>query len=563
MSNSRSLLDELKQRLSAEFDPYKIFHGVTFGDPRAMSNLLREIKRDMGGSEGRPSEDLMINAIKKFDLQGDTDTFTELKYVCYGIETSVGQQKFRIIEDEETLQQLLTVVSKRNNKQLRRCFQGLLSSYFRFDPKSDVNKMGAKNWSSLKHYLKGKLKPLYESSSGRGVVPEWLSTLYEHKNLLEDNPCKRYADSLAKGNTQELQDVCTGLGIESSSWVWDEAFMAYVQSVCDMNDQDFKSYLNGVLDLINGNGDGQIHIPDPVALEAVSRCVIRYSKCPIKPEHIILRDTCVRRIGNPMLDQKWISFVNYEPARLMLTSWLKQQLIKDFFELLAQDGAADIRRLNYWLKWEQHISEMWFFLGDMAYKDPRTAFVGVRERMGGAIRRLDEPNRPENNAFVMRIGEYLVIEFSTKNNAMFIYKAVEAHADMKYQRRTTDRLKKLNGRLDKSRYSHMGNWESTFDQVLRGRLKQPLPSSTYVVPTLSTKTKNEKPTPAAGEQFAPLVMYQLLAHASRAGVEVQDNRSIGGNLWVTHIERDNDLELSRYLESRGFKFKPGAGYWRK
>ena len=447
MSDFRSL-NELEQLLKEQFDPRLILHGVTFGDSRVMSKVLKEIKRDLGGSEGRPSDDVLIKAIRKFETQGDTDTFTELKYVCYGAETPVGPQKYRLIEDKETFALLLKAVEKRNSKQLRRCFQGLLSSYFRFDPKAQTNQRGSENWAQLKTFLKKKLSPIYQSSKERDVIPDWLSTLYEHKNLLEENPCKRYAESLTRGSTHELKEVCEGLGIESSSWVWNEAFLAYVQTVCAMRDEPFVTHLNGVLELVNGKG--QIHLPEAMAIEATAHCVIRYSKSANTIEHPYLRDTCVKRIGNPMLEQtKWDAYVDHEPARQMVTSWLKQRLIKDFFELLAQDGAADIRRLNYWLKWEKHISEMWFFLGEMAFKDQRTAFKDVRERMGGSIRQLEETSRPENNAFVMRIGEYLVIEFSTKNNAMFIYQADQASPDMKYTYRSTPRLKNLKGSLGK------------------------------------------------------------------------------------------------------------------
>jgi hypothetical protein len=559
MSDFRSL-NELEHLLKEQFDPRLILHGVTFGDHRVMSKILKEIKRDLGSSEGRPSEDLLIKAIRKFETKGDTDTFTELKYVCYGVETPVGPKNYRLIEDKETFDQLLKAVEKRNNKQLRRCFQGLLSGYFRFDPSEPANQLGSENWAQLKVFLKKTLNPIYLTSSKRGLIPDWLSTLYEHKNLLDANPCKRYADSLTKGNTQELKEVCDGLGIESSSWVWNEAFLAYVQTVCAMRDEPFIGHLNGVLELVNGQG--QIHLPEAMAIEATARCVTRYSKSTNTPEHPLLRDTCVRKIGNPMLEQtKWDAFVDYEPARQMVTSWLKQRLIKDFFELLAQDGAADIRRLNYWLKWEKHITEMWFFLGQMAYKDQRSAFKDVRERMGGSIRQLEEPSRPENNAFVMRIGEFLVIEFSTKNNAMFIYQADQASADMKYTYRTTTRLKNLKGSLGKN--SHMGSWESTFDYVLRRKLSQLVPATASQTPLYRGNSSTPPPTTTTASGTLPLNMNELksVVAVSKAGIE--DYRAKQGNLWVTLVDKSQDPSLASYLERRGFKYVPGRGYWIK
>jgi hypothetical protein len=315
-----------------------------------------------------------------------------------------------------------------------------------------------------------------------------------------------------------------------------------------------------VLELVNGKG--QIHLPEAMAIEAAAHCVIRYSKSDSPIEHPYLRDTCVRRIGNPMLEQtKWDAFVDHEPARQMVTSWLKQQLIKDFFELLAQDGAADIRRLNYWLKWEKHISEMWFFLGEMAFKDQRTAFKGVRERMGGSIRQLYEPSRPENNAFVMRIGEYLVIEFSTKNNAMFIYQAKEALPDMKYTNRTTQRLKNLKGSL--GRHSHMGSWEGTFDIALRRRLSQSARTVTTQVPINRTTTSQATASPAIASDILPLNMNELRTVVDVSNARIEDYRAKQGNLWVSLTDRSKDPGLATYLERRGFKYVAGRGYWIK
>lgn len=559
MSDFRSL-NELEQLLKEQFDPRLILHGVTFGDSRVMSKILKEIKRDLGGSEGRPSEEVLINAIRKFETKGDTDTFTELKYVCYGAETPVGPQKYRLIEDKETFELLLRAVEKRNSKQLRRCFQGLLSSYFRFDPKSPTNQRGSENWAQLKSFLKKKLAPIYQSSKEREVIPDWLSTLYEHKNLLEENPCKRYAESLTRGSSEELKEVCEGLGIESSSWVWNEAFLAYVQTVCAMRDEPFVGHLNGVLELVNGRG--QIHLPEAMAIEATAHCVIRYSKSASTIEHPYLRDTCVRRIGDPMREQpKWDAFVDHEPAWQMVNSWLKQQLIKDFFELLAQDGASDTRRLDYWLKWEKHITEMWFFLGDMAFKDQRAAFRDVRERMGGSIRQLVEPSRPENNAFVMRIGQYLVIEFSTKNNAMFIYQADEALPDMQYNYRTTFRLKNLKGSL--GRHSHMSGWESSFDNVLRRRLSQSAPTSTIHPSIVRSTPSRAASTPVAETGGLAFNMNELRSVVDVSKARIEDYRAKQGNLWVTLTDKSQDPSLATYLERRGFKYLAGRGYWIK
>jgi hypothetical protein len=169
----------------------------------------------------------------------------------------------------------------------------------------------------------------------------------------------------------------------------------------------------------------------------------------------------VELIGNPWLKRTaWDAVVNNEPARLMVNSWLKQRLIKDFFGLLAADGAADPRRLDYWLKWEPRISDMWFVLGREAQENRTPAFLELRKRMAGRDRQLIDNNHL-NNAFVMRIGPLLIIEFGLTGNACYIFAASDFRANLE---QSTFKLVELKQRYGvAARLSHSGwNWEGNF-----------------------------------------------------------------------------------------------------
>ena len=48
----------------------------------------------------------------------------------------------------------------------------------------------------------------------------------------------------------------------------------------------------------------------------------------------------------------------------MVSSWLKLRLIEDFFGLLSEDGINDQRRINFWKRYVDRISDMHFALGD-------------------------------------------------------------------------------------------------------------------------------------------------------------------------------------------------------
>jgi hypothetical protein len=157
----------------------------------------------------------------------------------------------------------------------------------------------------------------------------------------------------------------------------------------------------------------------------------------------------------------------------MVEGWLKRRLIKDFFELLAHDDAADVRRLNYWLKWEPRITDMWFVLGTDARKNRTKKFSDVVARMSGRDRSLTSCPDHRNNAFVMRIGSLLVIEFGTTGNACYIYAASNFATSLDRQGLSIYALKQ---KQHSARLSHNGQWELKFDEEIRALLGRATPA---------------------------------------------------------------------------------------
>lgn len=467
-------LDKLRDRLRSELNVYHAVHATEWGNPRAMTEALKRIRHDLGGDGGdKPEEDKLLAALQSFAKSGQVASFTELKYVCYGATVPVGRDQWRVIDHRLLFDAMLDLVNQRapQLKQFRLCYLGLLSGYFGFERNLDEPGDADQRWVSLRSYLAEQLDPLRSASSKRGSAPDWLNTLSEHRNLLSSDPCSRYADALVRGDQTELKKVCAGLGIPSNSWVWDEALMAYVKRVCQSEDTEFKQCMQSVLDLVNGKTS--LILPPTLATKATAQVVTRYANCREHPEHPVLRDTCVEWIGNPWIKRTaWDAAVNHEPARLMVNSWLKQRLIKDFFGLLAADGAADPRRLEYWLNWEPQISDMWFVLGSDAQANRTPEFLELRKRMAGRDRKLVDNNHL-NNAFVMRIGQLLVIEFGVTGNACYVFAASDFQTSLN---KNALLLYELKQKAYATRLSHMAYWESKFDYELK-RLLQSVPMS--------------------------------------------------------------------------------------
>jgi hypothetical protein len=187
---------------------------------------------------------------------------------------------------------LLVIVQQYESqpKQFRRCYQGLLNGYFEFDRHTQTAELALVHWSRLCTFLNDKLQLVFEAAAQRGITPDWLQALKSHRNLLTNDPCSRYAKSLAQGDFVDLKTACAGLGIAGSSWVWQDALMAYVRWVCACDDDAFMRAMPRVLQLINGQAD--FKLPPMLATQATALIVVRYSRRVSRPEHAELRDTC-------------------------------------------------------------------------------------------------------------------------------------------------------------------------------------------------------------------------------------------------------------------------------
>jgi len=590
-------MTKLRARLMAAMEPQQISHASVWGNPRPMTDTLRDIRKSLGGGgEGPLKVDMLRQALQGFAKTQQVANFTELKYVCYGVTVPLGQVRWRVIDHPPLFDRLLGLVEERSGqpKQYRRCYLGLLNGYFGFDRNAQPSAEGSSNWVRLRGYLGQKLAPVVHSTAGRGVVPEWLNTLSQHQNLLTDDPCSRYATELRNGNTEELKALCSRLGIASNSWIQDQALMAYVQMVCDQLDDPFRRDLPAVLRLINGHTD--LKLPPVLAPRATAMTVVRYEKSSDHPEHTDLRDASLRWIGNPWVERTaWDAHAKSEPARQMVEGWLKRHLIKNFFDLLAHDGAADPRRLNYWLKWESKITDMWFVLGNDAIGNKSEPFKRLRQLMEGRERFLDD-STDDNNAFVMRIGPLLVIEFGVTNNACFAFAAADFKTSLDRKRLSVHVLKQKGSA---TKLSHTYGWEPKFDEALR-KLLQSVPQSKGVLvsapaaarpvlplvapapPSVAVPRPAQPPwpwptmAPASAAIPAPpptaerpdqrandLNIDIIRAKCVERGIEWEDNRKKKGAFWVLMPDRNKDPGFVKLLETLGFRHTAGQGFWIK
>ena len=533
MSDSGPLI-ELGRRLRLALTPGAVFRAPVWGDPRRMSEALREVERSFNSISTLPPAANIHHAVLAFAHHGGAQNFTELKHVCHGITMPINDEGRCLIHSAKFFGLVISAVEgeQPDARRYRRCYQALLQSYFAF---AEVDALASKtvakgNFKTLRAYLSANL-PVVARPVGRLAAPAWVGALTEHANLLTDDPCSRYVAEMVKGSTDRLVSVCDRLGINRESWVWQEVVLAYLREVCERDDKDFANALPRAMDLADGHMD--LKLDESTARKVIAELVKRYERSTPRPEHPRLRDLAVAFIGNPWLKKTaWDAWVKHEPARKMVDGWLKVRLIRDFFELLAQDGAAEKRRLDYWLRFESVIDDMWFVLGDDARANRTPEFKELRNRMTGRDRVLAGNTTSDNNAFVMRIGKLLLIEFGVTGNACFVFDADNFRTDLEQRRLSITELKQA---ARATKLTHQSAWEFKFDNEICPRIGFRPPG---------------KPTDLA----------ECLRYCSARGIQYDDLRSKGGSLWV-YADATQSPGVLHWIERLGFKLKPGRGYW--
>lgn len=531
-----------------------------WGSPAEMTKAYTSVKARFDTAGVNQNDRSIGKALLTFLDTGDLSNFIELKYACYGISARVGRQGWCLIEDAERFPAFLRRVDKEmeNPRRFRKCYQGLMHSYFSYGIFDDPPESAAVNWQKLQGYLRDRLSVALSASN----MPSWLKSLSDHQNLLSDKPCERYSSALLRADTSEVSAATEGVGIAPTSWVWQESMRAHTLAVVKKSDDaDYKSYMDPLIDLLDGKGE--IALIETIVAECTAQLLIRYTNCKERPEHARLRDLAVNHIGNPWLKRTaWDAYVKNDDARKMVDGWLKRRLITDFFALLSEGGAADRRRLEYWLRFEPVIEDMWFALGSHARGNATKEFREMRRRMEGRLHYLEgSGNTSDNNAFIMRIGNFMVIEFGVTGNACFIFQLSDFKID--FERRFID-INSLKARNHVGRLIHKADWESDFDGWLFKRIGWKPGYVTANTNPVQTPSRAINPSPIQSPGLTirePFNMGEVERLATRYGLKINDLRRKYGALWVlTHNENQ---EVNQRLAAMGFRYRAGKGWWKE
>jgi hypothetical protein len=575
-------IEILRSRLRTTFIPIPTAHQEAWTDEAATKRMIGQVRAVFDTPAPSSDPRAIAAAVAAFRRSGTAASFRDLKYVCLGA-GSPDERGRSLISDGRLREKLFAAADAAGDiRRQTKCLQALLRGYWTFPLHDELTDgVALEGFKAMGGWLERKRRSL-EKTTGR--KPGWMVPLGEHSNLLGPDLCEKYGPSLLQGDASFLRSAVSVIG---NPWLrraaWDSAVVDSKGRPDDgARDDDFKSVLDKLLPIATGKVG--VFVPKALQVKCVALLVARYSRCSASTEQMALRDAAVSVIGNPWLRRAaWDSAVvdskgrPDDGAREMINGWLKRRLIGDFFELLSADGAGDTRRLEYWLRFEPFVEDMWFALGPDAQSRRGEEFDDFRHRARGRLLDLDQTTA-DNNAFVMRVGEYLAVEFGAKGNAFYLFRweSIPSNLSQKLlsgRERSIVSIHGLKNRNHIDRLIHRDSesagltWEQKFDEVIcpliGQRPEEPARRLGHASkPRAKTSVKRIAAGLTGGGGLSSSVsMADLAKFAANWKVSMEDMRPKGGALWVRTDDRIGAVAYA--LRQWGFNYKAGKGWWRE
>lgn len=434
-------------------------------------------------------------------------------------------------------------------------WHALLTAYFSYDPQASKDDSSINGWKRLQKFLQDTW-PSLNQALGKELVPDWALVLRREPNALSTRPADKYADSYLQGDQEPVKRLARDLGIPEHSWFWHSLILSAVQRAAGQSDDKFTSLIPQLIKLLKEN--------TAFRDEAIESLLVRYHAIKGAPLHEALKEYVISADvwKNPklkLIGQGGAAWNRVpEPVWRMVLNWVNQGNLRDFFEILAARNQADAGRLAFWSRYMDQIvwarlifgSETW----NLQRQNPEVRQLIAGEQ--GMHARLTSPQKRLVDAFLMQIGNYLVVEFSKKPNACYVYEAdqlpFEPYAK-EYDGGNLDLAVGPNGKFA-ARIVHTPGWEIGAQATLR---------SLRIFPD---KGKEKSSPVAQAAQFKGLIsneldLNQVKAIVSRySGASVQDERTkSGGRLWV--LDPQQRQQLGKELQTLGFDWSGFRKCW--
>lgn len=566
-------LEQLRRELTSALGSMGLGSG-TFGLPQLVEKSTKDAERIFQGYvSAKPSKEDAYAAAREFvrgrqldNWQRDLVAAALAKPISeQGGITPLGYKRFPDLLSEYEAE-------AQRGDLWRLTWHGLLYSYFNYEPSQNKDSSAQQGWQALRAFLE-RTWPLVDREARETIVPDWVGVLRRESTVLSAHPVKKYTQDYLTENTEPVDRLAADLGIPPSSWFWHSLVLEAARSATANNDSEFRALLPRLIQLIEGK--------PAFRDDAIELILIRFHACRDSTPDDRLRDYVVSPSvwKNPKLRDAGIATAWNrvpDPVWMMVLGWVNKRNLKDFFDILAARNQADEGRLAFWSNYLEQITwtRLVFSAETMQLKNRNPAIRDLIAREQGAYAGLSE--KRDVDAFMMKIGNFIIIEFSRKPNACYVYSESTLPFDRHkrtYLGTTDDLAYGFHGGCA-ARIIHREGWEGRAGYELRalGILPdkagvKPTGRVRVVAPTQSTaSTARATQMPSIESATGKVSMPQLRELvAEYPGARIDDRRgntdgpSSGGRLWVEDPKQN--ARLAQELRMLGFRWANSRSAW--
>ena len=555
-------LAELNRGLAAAIASLEL-SATKFGAPEEVQRQAELAERLFQGyTKGGHNAEGGYEAARSL-LRGQQLTAWQRDVVAGVITAPIKEAGGQIVLSHAAFPNLLATYEQeaRQGELWRLTWHGLLASYFAYDP---LTQHAGAAFVALREFL-GRTWPLIDRQAGDAHVPDWIAVLRRDTKLLSEHGADEYGRAWLNGDTAPAERVASQLGVPSTSWFWHAVILSAIKHATAHSADRFRALLARLIALVRER--------PAFRDEAIEVILCRYHEACGGAVHEELRDFVVGAWKNPKLKSAGLATAwNRVPEAVwrMVLAWVNEQNLRDFFDILAARNSADAGRLAFWSKYLKQITSTRLVFGadTLALSRRNETVRNLIAREEGAYAKLTA--KREVDAFMMHIGNYVIVEFSKKPNACYVYQA-RSLPFKPYERYYTGGSEDLAAGFHgahAARIVHRDGWQQRAEDELRtlgifpdAQAKPDHRPPTRPEPRAQPQDRTEASERLRNQRTAggPDMVALSVLLARFDGAWAGDERSVRGRLWV-HDPKQN-ARLAKELEALGFRWARLRGAW--
>lgn len=468
----------------------------------------------------------------------------------------------------------------------RRAWVALGYSYFAYDADDPEQQP---NWVALRELVVAGFRMLEVRLKQR---KEWLQGVKGNWEVFMASAGANLGRRMFDGEINDLAGLQRVAQIPASSWLWRRVIGDIGQRLAKVTDPHLESGIDRVLFILEKYPAYRDYL--------LATCLVRYQASRFHDtSHAALKLLAMDAWGSPQLRSgagKWHLLVP-EDVCAMVKRWFAKEDLELFFGLIKDEPNVAKERLDYWMRFIGQIGYTRIVMGGDAFTDRSTDFVEFRAKNRDRISQL-VGGSTANNAVMMQIGEYFLVEFSEIGNACYVFSVGKMPFDPEKKQIVRERLRNRGAAMET--IEHRGPWQGKSDVKLQAlgifpddvlaRTGRPVraPSGHRVSQPASLSGPAPSPAPSPEGRSGKADMGATLAPADAPAprntprprtldkpeqdiiaavrdtlkgvrMTVEDNRSKGGALWI-HTEADSK-SIEAQLGFLGFRRKEVGRYW--